>query len=170
MDRGIMRNIKRVSALVLCVLMSFQIFGCALLKNVQNDPKKLEKPDAEQIFEYIKNEDIGSLCGLFSQKVKKEHDLEKEWEEFFDKMDGKADSYKKLSFPNEGVGTDKDGEVYKMHISVNYDSMKTDKGTVYENFGYYRERVLRDDPEAEGLSTFTMQDPGTGDWITVGDR
>jgi hypothetical protein len=57
-----------------------------------------------------------------------------------------------------------------MHISVNYDSMKTDKGTVYKNFGYYRERVLRDDPEAEGLSTFTMQDPGTGDWITVGDR
>lgn len=48
--------------------------------------------------------------------------------------------------------------------------MKTDKGTVYKNFGYYRERVLRDDPEAEGLSTFTMQDTGTGDWITVGDR
>ena len=61
MDRGIMRNIKRVSALVLCVFMSFQIFGCALMKITQNDPKKLERPDAEQIFEYIKNEDIGSL-------------------------------------------------------------------------------------------------------------
>ena len=112
----------------------------------------------------------GYVADAKTGEVKKEHDLEKEWEEFFDKMDGKADSYKKLSFPNEGVGTDKDGEVYKMHISVNYDSMKTDKGTVYKNFGYYRERVLRDDPEAEGLSTFTMQDPGTGDWITVGDR
>jgi len=40
----------------------------------------------------------------------------------------------------------------------------------FQIFGYCRERVLRDDPEAEGLSTFTMQDPGTGDWITVGDR
>ncbi len=66
MDRGIMRIIKRISAIVLCALMSFQIFGCALIKNAKNDPKKLEKPDAEQIFEYIKNEDIDSLCDLFS--------------------------------------------------------------------------------------------------------
>ncbi len=170
MDRGIMRNIKRVSALVLCVFMSFQIFGCALMKITQNDPKKLEKPDAEQIFEYIKNEDTDSLCALFSPEVKKSHDLEKEWQEFFERMDGKAESYKSISYPNEGVGKDKDGEVYKMHISVNYNDVKTANGTVYKEFGYYRVRVNKSDPEAEGLSTFTMQDPGTGDWITVGDR
>lgn len=170
MDRGIMRNIKRVSALVLCVFMSFQIFGCALLKNVQNDPKKLERPDAEQIFEYIKNEDIGSLCGLFSPEVKKSHDLEKEWQEFFERMDGKAESYKSISYPNEGVGKDKDGEVYKMHISVNYNDVKTANGTVYKEFGYYRVRVSKSEPETEGLTTFTMKDPDTGEWITVGDR
>ena len=170
MDRGIMRIIKRISAIVLCALMSFQIFGCALIKNAKNDPQKLEKPDAEQIFEYIKNEDIDSLCDLFSPEVKKTHDLEKEWKEFFEKMDGKAVSYKKISFPNEGVGTDKDGEVYKMHVAVNYNNLKTDKGTVYKQFGYQHIRVSKSDPDLEGLLTFTMQDPETGEWTTVGER
>ena len=165
-----MRIIKRISAIVLCALMSFQIFGCALIKNAKNDPKKLEKPDAEKIFEYIKDEDIDSLCDLFSHEVKKNHDLEKEWEDFFEKMDGKAVSYKKISFPNEGVGTDKDGEVYKMHVAVNYNNLKTDKGTVYKQFGYQHIRVSKSDPDSVGLLTFTMQDPDTGEWTTVGER
>ena len=163
-------RIKRFGALVLCALMALQLFGCALIKNVKNDPKNLEKPDAEKIFEYIKDEDIDSLCDLFSPEVKKNHDLEKEWEDFFEKMDGKAVSYKKISYPNEGEGKDENGEVYKMHVAVNYNSVKTDKGTVYKQFGYQHIRVSKSDPDSVGLLTFTMQDPDTGEWITVGER
>ena len=163
-------RIKRFGALVLCVLMALQLFGCALIKNIKNDPKNLEKPDAEKIFEYIKDEDIDSLCELFSPEVKKNHDLEKEWEEFFEKMDGKAVSYDKIKFMNEGVGTDKDGEVYKMHVGINYNNVKTDKGTVYKEFGYQHIRVSKSDPDSEGLLTFTMKDPDTGEWTTVGER
>ena len=165
-----MRIVKRVGALVLCALMALQLFGCALIKNVKNDPKNLEKLDAEKIFEYIKDEDIDSLCDLFSPEVKKNHDLEKEWEDFFEKMDGKAVSYKKISYPNEGEGKDENGEVYKMHVAVNYNNMKTDKGTVYKQFGYQHIRVSKSDPDSVGLLTFTMQDPDTGEWTTVGER
>ena len=165
-----MRIVKRVGALVLCALMALQLFGCALIKNVKNDPKNLEKPDAEKIFEYIKDEDIDSLCDLFSPEVKKNHDLEKEWEDFFEKMDDKAVSYKKISFPNEGVGKDENGEVYKMHVAVNYNNLKTDKGTVYKQFGYQHIRVSKNEPDSVGLLTFTMQDPDTGEWTTVGER
>ena len=165
-----MRIVKRVGALVLCALMALQLFGCALIKNVKNDPKNLEKLDAEKIFEYIKDEDIDSLCDLFSPEVKKNHDLEKEWEDFFEKMDGKAVSYKKISYPNEGEGKDENGEVYKMHVAVNYNNLKTDKGTVYKQFGYQHIRVSKSDPDSVGLLTFTMQDPDTGEWTTVGER
>ena len=102
--------------------------------------------------------------------MKKNHDLEKEWEDFFEKMDGKAVSYKKISFPNEGVGKDENGEVYKMHVAVNYNNLKTDKGTVYKQFGYQHIRVSKSDPDSVGLLTFTMQDPDTGEWTTVGER
>ena len=79
-------------------------------------------------------------------------------------------SYNKISFPNEGVGKDKDGEVYKMHVAVNYNNLKTDKGTVYKQFGYQHIRVSKNEPDSVGLLTFTMQDPDTGEWTTVGER
>ena len=48
--------------------------------------------------------------------------------------------------------------------------MKTDKGTVYKQFGYQHIRVSKNEPDSVGLLTFTMQDPDTGEWTTVGER
>ena len=146
-------NHKRITALLMSLVMLFSLSGCQIVDNVsksiKDDPKNGEKEYAEQVFEYLKNEDI-------------------EWKYFFDHVDGKIVSYKGIKYPGEGIGKDQDGEVYDSHISVNYSEVKTDNGTVYEEFGYYHVKVNRDDPDSVGLVVFTMQDPDTGNWITVG--
>jgi hypothetical protein len=165
-------NHKRFTALLMSLVMLFPLSGCQIVDNVsksiKDDPKNGEKEYAEQVFEYLKNEDIDSLCELFAPEVSVEHSLESEWKYFFDHVDGNIVSYKGLKYPGEGIGKDQDGEVYDSHISVNYSEVKTDNGTVYEEFGYYHVKVNRDDPDSVGLVLFTMQDPDTGNWITVG--
>ena len=165
-------RIKKIIALLMCLVMALPLFGCSFIENAvdrfKNDPKKQEKADAEQIFEYLKEEDIDSLCELFSPEVRKTHSLKSEWKYFFKKLDGNVVSYKKLQYQNEGYGVDKDGEVYDSHFSVNYSGVKTDNGTVYKQFGFYHVRVNKNDPDSEGLQVFTMQIPDTGEWITVG--
>ena len=165
-------RIKKVLALMMSLVLAFPMFGCTFIdravKAYEDDPKRDEKEYAEQVFEYLKNEDIDSLCELFAPEVSVEHSLESEWKYFFDHVDGNIVSYKGLKYPGEGIGKDQDGEVYDSHISVNYSEVKTDNGTVYEEFGYYHVKVNRDDPDSVGLVLFTMQDPDTGNWITVG--
>lgn len=166
-------NFRRIMALLMSLVMLFSLSGCQVLENaariISDDPKNGEREYADQVFEYLKNEDIDSLCELFAPEVSEDHSLKSEWKYFFDHVDGKIVSYKSLKYPNEGKGTDKDGEVYDSHISVDYVGVRTDNGTVYEKFGYFHVKVSRDDPDSVGMTVFTMQDPATGDWISVGD-
>lgn len=165
-------NIRRITALLMSIVMLFSLSACQIVDNaakiINDDPKTGEREYAEQVFEYLKNEDIDSLCELFAPDVRSKHNLEYEWKIFFEHMDGKIVSYKGLEYPGEGLEKDKDGEVNDSHISVNFAGVKTDNGTVYEEFGYYHVKVSGDDPDSVGLFVFTMQDPDTGDWITVG--
>lgn len=161
-------GIRAVTVVTLSLILVMHIAGCSLIKNVTGGAKSAEKEYAEKVFEYLKNEDIESLCGLFSPKMKKTHDLEKEWEEFFAHMDGKIESYKSIKYQNEGMGKDKNGEIYKEHYGVNYTGARTTSGAVYKEFGYYHDVVNRNDPESEGMTVFTMKDPDTGTWYTVG--
>jgi len=158
-------KIRKAVPLFIVIVTAFSLFGC---KAFGDDPKRIEKEDAVQIFEFLKNEDIDSLCALFSKEAAAKHSIRSEWERFFARVDGKIVSYKGIKYPGEGVGKDKNGEVYDSHISVNYVDVTTDKGTVYKEFGYYRVRVSKNKPDSVGLSVFTMKDPDTGEWITVG--
>jgi hypothetical protein len=135
-------------------------------------PKKLARKEAEQIFEYLKNEDIASLSALFSQEAKDNHDLEKEWKDFFSRIDGKLTGYGGISFPGEGMGVDKEGVIYDSHLSINFNDSVTDTGTVYKDLGYYQTRINTADPRTEGINVFTVKIPGkdgnNGEYITVG--
>ena len=135
-------------------------------------PKKLARKEAEQIFEYLKNEDIASLTALFSQDAKDNHDLEKEWKDFFSRIDGKFTGYGGISFPGEGMGVDKEGVIYDSHLSINYNDSVTDTGAVYTQIGYYQTRINTADPRIEGINIFTVMIPGKdgekGEYITVG--
>lgn len=165
-------RIKKVLALMMSLVLVFPLFGCTFIeravKAYEDDPKRDEKEYAEQVFEYLKNEDIDSLCELFAPEVSEDHSVRAEWKNFFSHLDGKAVSYKSISYPNEGLEKDQNGEICDSHISVNFNGVKTDKGTVYEEFGYYRVKVSSNDPDSEGMHVFTLKDPETGEWLTVG--
>ena len=157
-------------SLILALLLCFT--GCGQLLG-GGDPerykaKELARQEAEDIFKMLLEEDIDGLSKLFSKDAGKGHDIDKEWEAFFSKIDGKLVSYSGISFPGEGMGVDKDGTICDSHLSVNYGDVTTDNGTVYKNFGYYQTRIDTRDRTLEGINVFTMQDPGSGEYISVG--
>ena len=56
-----------------CLVILFSLSGCGVTdkaaKIINDDLKTDEKEYAEQVFEYLKNEDIDSLCELFAPDV-----------------------------------------------------------------------------------------------------
>ena len=160
--------------IILMLALTLFLSGCGSTADLERtNPKKLAKKEAEEIFEYIKAEDIDSLVALFSNDVKKTHDLKEEWKTFFEELDGKAVSYESISFPGEGMGVDKDGNIYDSHLTINYNNVKTDSGTTYTEFGYYQTRIDTAHPDREGINVFTFQivdkEGNKGEFFTVGD-
>lgn len=138
----------------------------------KHDPKKLAKEESEEIFEYLMNEDIESLCELFSDDVKGSHDLEAEWKDFFDHIDGNIVSYDGLSFPGEGLSIDKDGVVYDSHLNIRFNNVATDTDKTYPAIGYYQTRINTAHPISEGINVFSLKKKDEGvivDDIVVGD-
>ncbi len=165
-----MKNKSIVLIMVLCMITGC-LCGCGSKSSADMErwhPKKLAKQEAADIFEYIKNEDTKSLVALFSDDVKNTHNLDREWKEFFEKIDGKVVSYDSISFPGEGMGVDKDGNIYDSHLSINYNNVKTDTGAVYKQFGYYQTRIDTKKPNRQGINLFTVQLPDKT-FYTVGD-
>ena len=165
-----MKNKKLLRLILLCILVGL-LCGCGSTSTAdleRRNPKKLARKEADEIFEYIKAEDIPSLVDYFSQDVKDTHDLEQEWKVFFEKLDGKVVSYDSVSFPGEGMGVDKDGNIYDSHLSINYNKVKTDTGAVYDQFGYYQTRIDTKKPDREGVNLFTVQLENK-EFYTVGD-
>ena len=152
--------------LVLAILLSFT--GCSKFIEDMNSErygaKRLAKKEAEEIFRMLQH----SWCKFYGFGSRKYHNIEMEWELFFDRLEGKVVSYSGISFPGEGMGVDKDGVIYDSHLSINFKNVKTDTGTVYKEFGYYQTRIDTRNPELEGINVFTAQIPGTNTFIDVG--
>ena len=70
-------NFRRIMALLMSLVMLFSLSGCQVLENaariISDDPKNGEREYADQVFEYLKNEDIDSLCELFAPEVSEDH-------------------------------------------------------------------------------------------------
>ena len=159
-----------VITLIFAVLLGLP--GCRWITGSKDperyEAKKLAGQEAEDIFKLLLEEDIDGLTALFAEDAVKGHDIRKEWKAFFDQIDGKLVSYSGISFPGEGMEVDKDGTICDSHLSVNSGDVTTDNGTVYKNFGYYQTRIDTRDRTLEGINVFTMQDPGSGEYISVG--
>lgn len=166
-DRKIMTKRRYVSGIVSVMLIVAVILNFTGCSRFVSD-KHLVKKEAEEIFRMLQDEDIEGLSAKFSKDSRKYHNIEMEWESFFKQLDGKLVSYSGISFPGEGKGVDKDGTVYESHLSVQYNNVKTDTGTVYKAFGYHQTRTDTKTPALEGINVFTMKLPDTGDYISVG--
>lgn len=156
--------------LIFAVLFSFT--GCSKfiedLNSERYGAKRLAKKEAEEIFKMIQEEDIEGLSALFSEDSRTYHNIEMEWELFFERVDGNIVSYSSISFPGEGMGVDENGEIYDSHLSVNFKNVKTDTGVVYKEFGYYQTRIDTRNPELEGINVFVAQVKGSDTYIDVG--
>ena len=78
----------KISTILLIILLAFT--SCSWEKVIEEDRLVNEtKEEAEQLFEYLKNEDVENLSSLFCQKQQNEHDLSTEWKEFYSELDDK---------------------------------------------------------------------------------
>lgn len=145
-----------------------QLCGCRIIDAYRNDPKRIEREHAEEVFRLLIDKDTDALIELFSEDARENHDLEAEWEVFFEAIDGDLESYRSVYFPIEGYGKDQNGEVFDSHLFVNYNNVTTDTGAVYSDFGYYLDAVDPNYPELEGIDFFCFTDPDTGEEYMVG--
>lgn len=121
-------------------------------------PENNAKKEAEMYFEYLKEKNIQSLIDLFSSKVQKSHNLRKEWNEFFETIDGNIASYEKITYLGEEVRVDNFRVSYS-DIVIRFENVKTDRGELYKRIDYRQLRVDVNHPEAEGISVFSISIP-----------
>lgn len=144
---------KRLTAAVLAVFMLFSFSSCSVLL-----PSYKAKQDAKKYFKYLKNRDIDKLIDLFSDDINDPHDLYKEWEEFFDSIDGNIVSYEKIRSGGEGEHID-NGKTTYYTVSIDYVNVETDTGKIYETISYTQVRENKKHPENKGINLFVVRLP-----------
>ena len=145
----------RLSAILVIVLFVFT--SCSWEKVAEEDRLVKEaKDEAEQIFDYLKEEDISSLSTLFSENQRKNYDLEKEWNNFFEQIDGKFLSYEDVSF-EENRRTFADNKLTYLVVRIEFKNIKTDTGRIYEKMGYSKTLKSEYDSNNEGISGFSLR-------------
>ena len=145
------RNIFKKSLAVLLLAAML----CSLASCSERHPGHKAKREAARIFEYIKDGNTKKLNKLFSDDVRDTHDLDDEWDDFFDAVDGNIVSYGSISSGGEEVYIDYGKVTYSM-VVVNINDVKTDTGMVYESISYNQIRVDKKHPEREGIGLFSL--------------
>ena len=128
---------------------------CSLASCSERHPANKAKKEAVGIFEAIKNHDTKKLNKMFTEDVRDTHDLDAEWEEFYDSIDGNIVSYGSITSGGEEVYYDYGQVTYSM-IVININDVKTDTGMVYESLSYCQTRVDKKHPEREGIGIFSL--------------
>jgi len=148
---------KKSIAILLSLTLLASLASCGNLH-----PANKAKREAVGIFESIKNQDIKKLNALFTEDVRDTHDLDEEWEEFFDSIDGDIVSYGSISSGGEGASYDY-GIVTYSHVVIYINDVKTDTGMVYEYITYNVTCVDKKHPEREGVGLFSLKVPSDND-------
>jgi len=144
-----------ITMLLLCISM-FLLSGCGVNKVIEETRLCEEaKAEGEQVFEYLKNEDIESLSDLFCQNKKDSANLEEKWQVFFDAIDGKIISYDKYSC-EENMRTFSKGELTYLVLAIKYSNIKTDTGKIYEYLTYTTTAKNSNSNLDEGVSNFIL--------------
>ena len=143
-----------LSALLVIVTLVFT--SCSWEKVVEEDRLVKEtKEEAEQFFEYLKNEEADNLSSLFCDEKQNEHDLDTEWKHFFDQLNDKFVSYDNI----ETMVTQRsvyDGKIERLDVSVTFTNIKMKSGKEYRKMGYYK--IVKSDvfPEKIGIGTVKL--------------
>ena len=146
-------TLKKCLVVFLSMAMLLSLASCS-----ERHPANKAKREAKKIFECIRNEDTKKLNKLFSEDVRDTHDLDDEWDDFFDAIDGNIVSYGKISTRGEGGHYDFGRTTYS-DICIAIEDVKTDTGMTYKEIGYYQVRIDKAHPEREGIAIFSLMLP-----------
>ena len=113
----------------MCIVFMFSACSCYIGADARE--RRIARKTALKLFKYMQEEDTDNLVRLFAKETKKEYDLEDEWEELFDSLDGTVKSYGKLEVTASEVWVDK-GKVSYSVITVSFNDVVTDEGTRYD--------------------------------------
>lgn len=151
------RNTKKLLIIISIIISLFTLSGCNK-REYEYHPSINAKKEAKRYFEYLKNKDIKSLNKLFSLNVQNSHNLEKEWNAFFDAIDGNIVNYEKISSAGEEVRID-DRKVNYSVVVIDFENVKTDTGTIYKRIRYSQKRIDVTHPDIEGIIVFSVAIP-----------
>jgi hypothetical protein len=161
---GKIRTMKRILAILLCVAVVFGMCGCYLGSAAKE--RRTAHKKALKFFEYIKDENIDKLTDMFSDDTRSEYDVEQQWEDFFDSVDGQIESYGKLKVTDSEVWYD-GGKVTHALITVSFTDVVTDEGVRYDELSY--EHVVTDkDKDAVGIKVLEILDSDEEEVAVVG--
>ena len=153
--KGQMRQIKnRFLCLIVVLLFALSVSGYHFLQ--YSKLRRNEIRSAKEFFEYLKDEDIDSLVDLFSDEVQDTCDLEEEWEEFFDVIDGNIESYDRLRVTYSEQFID-DGNITRCLLEVVFLDVTTDEGEEYDRLEYYT-FVVHSDRDKLGITVVSLED------------
>lgn len=165
------KNVKRKIIIAIIILVVFLIRGIIIPQIIRTyNPAKSSsrsreylpsinaRKEAKGYFEYLKKKDIQNLNKLFSSDIQDNHNLEKEWNAFFEAVDGNIVSYEKISTHEHGMNVDNRKVTYS-DIVIEFKNVKTDTGKLYEYIAYYQIRVDVNHPGAEGIGSFSIAIP-----------
>ena len=144
---------KKGIAVMLSLAMLLSFASCS-----ERHPRNKAIREAKKYFEYLKNEDTKKLNKLFSDDVRDTHDLDEEWDDFYDSIDGNIISYGSITSGGEGGRYDF-GRVTYSDIVIIIEDVKTDTGMEYDSISYYQIRIDKKHPEREGIGLFSLEVP-----------
>ena len=144
---------KKALAVIISVFLIFSFTSCR-----EFNPSYKARKEAVKYFEYLKNKDIDKLYDLFSDDVKDAHDLDKEWEEFFENIDGNIVSYDRIRSGGEEERIDHGKTTYCM-VNIRYENVETDTGKTYDSITFTQIRANKDHPENKGICLFSVRLP-----------
>ena len=155
---------KKVFAIVLCMAIVFGLCGCYLGSAAKE--RRTAHKTALKFFEYLKDEDIEKLTKLFSDNTQYDYDVEQEWEDLFDSIDGYIVSYGKLQVTDIEVWYD-GGKVSHAIIRVDFRDVVTDEGVTYDMLSF--DHVVKDaDKDAIGITVVELTDSDDNSLAVVG--
>ncbi|MBR4022056.1 MAG: DUF5104 domain-containing protein [Ruminococcus sp.] len=151
---------KKITCVIVFLLL-FSFCGCSNTNSKNKDYyekhnlKKLAKDEAVIIFEYIKNKNTDELIEYFSDDIKNTHNLQSEWESFYEFINGDIQNYNEISFTGEAMSINKEGQINDSHLTVVFNNVVTTENIVYE-IGYYHQRISKEHPKSKGINLFTV--------------
>ena len=167
---GVYNTMISIKKIICCISVGASLLfltGC----NSQPSLNKKAQEDSEKFFELIKNEDINQLSELFSDYVKKDHNVEEELQKFFDSIDGELSDYNRLDFSSMNEGYDKNGNLNKLSFTGDFKNLSSSTGKKYYELLYYRTFVYSARPDIEGIDGIRLiinEDDDVSQFIDVG--